>query len=203
MDDLIEGTTADSERIPPQMEVARIGAWLPLLILLAVASCGERSRPSARSSSRTDSGVGSDASLTDLGALDGSPSDATTDSGAATDSGVATDSGPSDDRGSGADAPALDGNSTDSGEGGGSGSAAIRAACAHYIECGGTLQPSQDDCVQSFVTYIGGCAVRQAAADAYSQCLSGLSCSEYHPDTFRPQDSTCADEYQAMLSAGC
>ena len=174
--------------------------------------------PSAASSRRT--GEGSGTATTALAQLfDSSPSatwssasasDGTQSTGAGSTSGGSTsdatsDSATSDSTGSSSTGDATTGtsgttadDSTTAGDTTGVEPSGLEAFCDHYVDCGGTYYEDQQACIDASLNYWGSCPSRRAALDAFGECMLGIPCDEWSPDTYNPASTDCAEEWKAL-----
>ena len=70
--------------------------------------------------------------------------------------------------------------------------------CEAYKECGGRYYATADDCVEASVNYWGSCPSRRDALDAFGDCMTGVSCDDYNPDTYNPSSTECAQEWSDL-----
>lgn len=119
----------------------------------------------------------------DSGGADGGSEDAASDHDAGQDSGSNM-----------ADTAGDDG-------GGGQGAQGLQGYCEYYKECGGSSYEDADACVQDSLDYWGDC--RQPELDAFGNCMMGITCDEWgNPDAYNPNNTDCADEWDALRDAG-
>ncbi len=72
------------------------------------------------------------------------------------------------------------------------------AFCRRYVECGGTYYRGEQACLDATYDYWGECPSRKAALDAFGACMSDLDCGEWSPDSYNPNDTPCANEWDEV-----
>jgi hypothetical protein len=74
----------------------------------------------------------------------------------------------------------------------------LEAYCDHYVDCGGTYYEDQQACIDASLNYWGSCPSRRAALDAFGDCMLGVACDEWSPDSYNPANTECAEEWKAL-----
>ncbi len=74
----------------------------------------------------------------------------------------------------------------------------LEAYCDHYVDCGGTYYEDSQACVDASLNYWGECPSRRDALDAFGDCMLGIPCGDWNPDSYNPASTECADAWQAL-----
>ena len=74
----------------------------------------------------------------------------------------------------------------------------LEAFCSHYVDCGGTYYEDEADCVDASLSYWGECPSRREAQDVFGECMAEIPCDEWNPDAYNPNNTVCAEQWQAL-----
>ncbi len=74
----------------------------------------------------------------------------------------------------------------------------LEAFCSHYVDCGGTYYEDEADCVDASLSYWGECPSRREALDVFGECMAEIPCDEWNPDAYNPNNTVCAEQWQAL-----
>ena len=114
-------------------------------------------------------------------------------------------SGGGGDDGESNDPVAADGGAVATQPDGGSEGPATRAGlagfCDYYKECGGGYYATAQDCIDASIGYWGEC--RQAALDTFGDCMMGIDCADWNPDTYNPANTECSEEWSGVQQTSC
>ncbi|MFO0667936.1 MAG: hypothetical protein U0174_28550 [Polyangiaceae bacterium] len=120
-------------------------------------------------------------------------------------SGGTTGTGTTDsaDSGSSSDGAFAGDTSSTSAEGGGGApkSTGLKGFCEHYFECGGSYYKDVDDCIQASVDHWKAC--RRPELDAFGDCMMGVECKDWNPDTYNPASTKCSSQWSSITQKQC
>lgn len=74
----------------------------------------------------------------------------------------------------------------------------LEAFCSHYVDCGGTYYEDEAACIDASLSYWGECPSRRDAQDVFGECMAEIPCDEWNPDAYNPNNTVCAEQWQAL-----
>ena len=205
-DDL--GDSGELRYVPRPMTIRPLTYLRPVLLIACIASLpacggddggsGTANMTSDSDSSASDSteGASTGANATDADATSSTTGSDETGSTSATDGSSST----SEDMTTSTTSPTTTEDPTATSSGGETGVApsGLEAFCSHYVDCGGTYYEDEEACINASLDYWGDCPSRREALDAFGECMTGIPCDEWNPDTYNPASTDCAEEWQAL-----